>query len=216
MAGPIDEDDDDPYDYEPPKGPSPREVRAEWARNGDVDALWGLLTRSDWDAVDQEDVFKLLIQALEVQSRNPERFAADAFGRMTVFTFSILLRCHLYLATYVEGSGRAVRMRAQPPGDLPKLAVETLIPRVVQLQEHLSALLLSQASVARQWALVRRNKSKGDEATAVRPNAAKDKKRPAKGPDLAPEGRENGKVNHRLAALLNGRGPVANGARHDD
>ena len=136
---------------------------------------------------------------------------------MTVFTTSLLLRCHLHLASYIEQSGRAVRMRAQPPGDLPKVAVEMLIPRVVQLQEHLAALLLSQASVARQWALVRRNKGQGGRShRPSRPNAAKGKKQSTKGPDLGPKGRENGKANHRLAALLNGRGPGTNGAHHDD
>lgn len=216
MAEPIDEDDDDLCDYQPPKGPSPREVRAGWARGGDVDSLWRLLVDSPPDRIDQEDVFKLLIQALEVRSRDPERFAADVFALMTAFTSSILLRCHLYPAKHIEGSGRAARMRGQPPGDLPNLAVEKLIPRVVQLQEHLAALLLSQSSVARQWALVRRNRSKGDEATAVRPDAAEDKKRSARGPDPGPEGRANGKAGHRLAAPRNGRGAGANGARHDD
>ena len=130
MAGPIDEDDDDVYDFKRPPGPSPREVRAGWARDGDVDALWGCSRGARGTAIDQEDVFQLLIQALEVRSRSdPERFAADVFARMTVFTTSLLLRCHLHLASYIEQSGRAVRMRAQPPGDLPKFAVDTLIPR---------------------------------------------------------------------------------------
>ena len=56
MDDPIDEDAEDFYDFQPPPGPSPREVRAEWARTGDVDALWKLLADSPWDRVDQEDV----------------------------------------------------------------------------------------------------------------------------------------------------------------
>lgn len=216
MTGTIDEDETDSFEFKRPAGPSPREVRAGWARDGDVDALWGLLTRSNWDAIDQEDVFQLLIRALEVQSRDPERFAADVFARMTIFTTALLLRCHLHASSYIAQSGRAVRMRAQPPGDLPKVAVEVLIPRIVQLQEHVSGLLLSQASVARQWALVRRNKGRGPEAAAVTPKAAKDKKQANKGLGLGTGGRENGKANQRLAALLNGHGPGTNGAQHDD
>src|SRR4051812_44211444 len=47
---------DGPQDDEPPPGPSPREVRRRWAEAGDVDALWGLLARSRWCDVDQEDI----------------------------------------------------------------------------------------------------------------------------------------------------------------
>lgn len=211
MTDPIEQDDEDLYAYTPPAGPSPREVRAGWARTGDVDALWGLLSRSNWDAIDQEDIVKLLIEALQVQSRDPERFAADVLARMTVFTTSLLLRSHLHLASYVEHSGRAVRMRAQPPGDLPKVAVEVLIPRVVELQEHLAGLLVSQASVARQWALVKKNHAKKDDAREVKPSKARDDKRPRSSPAGRSEAPKNGQSVNRLTGLLNGHGTKANG-----
>ena len=126
MEEPI---DDDTYDFTPPPGPSKREVWKGWAEAGDVDALWDLLARSRWCDIDREDVFKLLIRALEVRSRaDPARFASEVMGRMTVFVTTLLLRSHLHLAACVEQDGRAVRRRARPPGDLPRVAVEALIP----------------------------------------------------------------------------------------
>lgn len=212
---PIDEDDGDVYDYEPPAGPSPREVRAEWARTGDVDSLWQLLSRSRWDAIDQEDVVKLLIRALEVRSRaDPAQFAADVMGRMTVFVATLMMRSHLLLAAAIEQDGRAARMRARPPGDLPPVAIESLIPRVLELHEHLASLLAAQASVARLWGLARRNRPKGDRGEHQAPRKAKGKRR-AKSSGIDPSAAgTNGHPTNRLAALLDGHGPGANGVRH--
>jgi hypothetical protein len=128
------------------------------------------LVNTPWDRIDREAVFKQLLQALEVRSKtDPERFAADVFERMTTLVTSLLLRCHIYLVTSIEEHGRAVRMLAKPPGDLPAVAVERLIPRTLQLQEHLATLLLSQASVARQWALVRKNEAKASRDGVAKP-----------------------------------------------
>ena len=201
--------------YERPPGPRPSEIRAGWAREGDVEALWNLLISTSCDMIDLEAVFKQLLQALEVRSRSdPERFAADVFERMTTLVTSLLLRCHLHLATCLEQHGRAVRMRAQPPGDLPAVAVETLIPRTLQLQEHLGALLLSQASVARQWALIRKNRKKGDHAEAPSPGEVRGhrrSKRPRGGP---PDADTDGLAADRLAGLRDGH--ASQGVLHDD
>jgi hypothetical protein len=157
-----------------------------------------------------------MAQALEVQSlADPEQFAADVMSRMTVFVTTLLLRCHLHLATCLEQHGRAVRMRAQPPGDLPAVAVETLIPRTLQLQEHLATLLLSQASVARQWTLTKRNRNKGDHAEAPSPGEVRGhrrSKRPRGGPaDAATDGQ----AADRFAGPQNGHASP-DGALHDD
>ena len=99
--------------YERPPGPRPSEVRACWARAGDVEALWNTLVDTPWDRIDREAVFKQLLQALEVRSRSdPERFAAEVFGRMTTLVAALLLRCHLHLATCLKQHGRSVQMRA--------------------------------------------------------------------------------------------------------
>jgi hypothetical protein len=203
--------------YQRPPGPTPSEVRARWAREGDVDNLWNVLVNTPWDRIDREAVFTQVLEALEVRSRsNPEEFARAAYSRMTVFTSALLMRCHLYLSTYVEQSGRAVRMRGQPPGDLPEAAVETLVPRVVQLQEHLAALLLSQSSVARQWNLIHRNRAGHDQVEGIRPGKVRGEGRPGRKPGSRPAGRANGGADHRHTTPPNGRGAHADGVHHDD
>jgi hypothetical protein len=208
------ESDDDLY--EPRPGPRPSEIRAAWARAGDVESLWNVLVNTPWDRIDREAVFKQLLQALEVRGRSDtELFAAEVFERMTTFVAWLLLRSHLHLATSLEGHGRAVRMRAQPPGDLPAVAVESLIPRTLQLQEHLATLLLTQASVARQWTLIRKNRNKGDHAEAPSPGEVRRhrrSKRPRGGPADADT---HGLAADRLAGQRNGQA-CPEGARHDD
>jgi hypothetical protein len=202
--------------YERPPGTRPSEIRARSAREGDVEALWNVLVNTPWDRIDREVVFKQLLQALEVRSRSdPERFAAEVFERMTTLVTSLLLRCHIYLVTSLEQHGRALRMRAQPPGDLPAVAVESLIPRTIQLQEHLATLLLSQASVARQWTLIRKNRNKGDHAEVPGPGEVRGhrrSKRPRGGPADADT---DGLAADRLAGVRNGHASP-DGGRHDD
>jgi hypothetical protein len=207
-------DDDDLYQR--PPGPRPSEIRARWAREGAVEDLWNVLVNTPWDRIDREAVFKQLLQALEVRSRSdPARFAAEVFERMTTLVTSLLLRCHLHLATCLEQHGRAVRMRAQPPGDLPAVAVETLIPRTLQLQEHLATLLLTQASVARQWTLIRKNRARGDHAEASSSGEVRGhrrSKRPRGGPADADT---DGQAADQLAGLRNGHASP-DGALRDD
>lgn len=180
--------------------PSPREIRAGWAGAGDVESLWDLLVDSRWDDIQQEDVFRLLIRALEVRSEDPERFAAETFRRTTVLVTSLLLRCHLHLANCIEQDARATRLRARPPGDMPRVAVAELIPRVIEMQEHLAALFASQASVARQWTLVRKNGS----ARRSRKRVARDGAPAA--PDRPRAASADGQATNRIAGLLNGHG----------
>jgi hypothetical protein len=156
--------------YERPPGPRPSEIRAAWAREGNVENLWNVLISTPWDRIDREEVLRHLAQALEVQSRaDPEEFAAAVMSRMTVFATTLLMRCHLHLADCVEQDGRDRRMRARPPGDLPRVAVEALIPRTLELQQHLATLFVAQASIARQWSLVRKNEAKAGRDAAAKP-----------------------------------------------
>jgi hypothetical protein len=198
--------------YERPPGPRPSEIRARWASDGAVQDLWNVLVNTPWDRIDREIVFKQLLQALEVRSRSdPERFAADVFERMTTLVTSLLLRCHLHLATCLEQHGRAVRMRAQPPGDLPAVAVETLIPRTLQLQEHLATLLLSQAGVARQWALVRKNEAKAGRDGVAKPRRKAGKEEACTDPDRPSARPIDGHANDRVTDLRNGPVRGSNG-----
>jgi hypothetical protein len=196
---------DDDNLYQRPPGPRPSEIRARWAREGAVEDLWNVLVNTSWDRIDREAVFKQLLQALEVRSKSdPERFAADVFERMTTLVTSLLLRCHIYLVTSIEEHGRAVRMLAKPPGDLPAVAVERLIPRTLQLQEHLATLLLSQASVARQWALVRKNEAKAGRDGVARPRRKAGQEEARTEPDRPSARPIDGNANDSVADLRNG------------
>jgi hypothetical protein len=190
--------------YERPPGPIPSEIRAQWAREGDVENLWNVLVNKPWDRIDREAVFKQLLQALEVQSRaNPEEFAAAVMSRMTVFATTLLMRCHLHMAACVEQDGRDRRMRAQPPGDLPRVAVEALIPRALDLQQHLATLFVTQASIARQWALVRKNEAKAGRDRVAKPRRKAGQEEARTDPDRPSARPIDGHANDIVADLRN-------------
>jgi hypothetical protein len=198
--------------YERPKGPRPSEVRAQWAREGDVENLWNVLVNTPCDRIDREEVLRHLAEALEVQSRaDPERFAAAVMSRMTVFATTLLMRCHLHLAACVEQDGRDRRMRAQPPGDLPRVAVEALIPRTLELQQHLATLFVAQAGIARQWSLVRRNEAGEGRDGVARPRRKAGTKEARTGPGRRSVPPINGHADDRVADLRNGPVREANG-----
>ena len=196
-------DDDDLYRR--PAGPRPSEIWAGWAREGDVEALWNVLVKTPWDRIDREKVLGHLAQALEVQSRaDPKKFAAAVMSRMTVFATTLLMRCHLHLAACVEQNGQALRMRAQPPGDLPRVAVEALIPRTLEMQQHLAALFVAQASIARQWSLVRKNEAGEGRDGVARPRRKANKEEARTAPDRPSAPPIDGHANHRVPDRRNG------------
>src|SRR4051812_17143472 len=87
-----------------PGGPGPREVRARWAAEGDVESLWRLVRDARWDDIDQEEVFGLLVKAVEVRGRgDPDGFAELLLGQMVGFTAGLVFRSQLYVNTRVVG-----------------------------------------------------------------------------------------------------------------
>jgi hypothetical protein len=198
--------------YERPPGPRPSEVWAGWAREGNVEAVWNVLVNTPWDRIDREKVLGHLAQALEVQSRaDPKKFAAAVMSRMTVFATTLLMRCHLHLAACVEQDGRDRRMRAQPPGDLPRVAVEALIPRTLELQQHLAALFVTEASIARQWALVRKNEAKAGRDGVAKPRQKAGQEEARTDPDRPSARPIDGNANDSVADLRNSHVQGTNG-----
>jgi hypothetical protein len=194
--------DDDLYE---PRGPRPSEVWAGWAREGNVEGLWHVLVHTPWDRIDREKVFGHLAQALEVQSRgDPTKFAAAVISRMTVFTTTLLMRAHLHLAACVEQDGRDRRMRAQAPGDLPRVAVEALVPRMLEIQQHLAALFVAEASIARQWSLVRKTEAKAGRDRVAKPRRKADQEEARTDPDRLSARDIDGNPNDSVADLRNG------------
>lgn len=225
--------------------PTIRELREQAARLGDVDALWNELTTRNWSMIDVEDVFGHLLRAIEVRSRrDPEAYAGETFSRMIGFVSGLLFRSHYYLNFRIARNGRATRDNG--PSDFPPEVAEKLIPRLMDLQGHLSELLAAQASVARQWELIHAKRAENgrgvggdDKAKGVRrsPKAqasATGHMRLPEVPGAKPrkagrKSKANGKSNghleptpvdvgpiNRIGKYLNGDGAGDNGVGHDD
>jgi hypothetical protein len=191
--------------YERPPGPRPSEIRARWAREGNIEALWNVLISTPWDRIDREEVLRQMAQALQVQSQaDPALFAAAMMSRMTVFATTLLMRSHLHISDCVEQGGRAQRMRGQPPGDLPRVAVEALVPRVVELQQHLAALFVAEAGIARMWSLVRKHGAREGRDGVARSRRKAGKAEVRTDPDRPSAPPVDGHANHRVADLPNG------------
>src|SRR5262249_30073049 len=132
--------------------PTIAEAREEMARTGDVDGLWRVLTTSVPGLFGVEETFQLLARAIQVRSRHaPAAFAAELYSRMVGFVGYLTMRTHLYAGRLVAVHDRYGRGFAELPREL----TELVLPRLVQLQEHLGELLSAQAATARLWALTR-------------------------------------------------------------
>jgi hypothetical protein len=134
------------------------------ARTGDVDGLWRVLTTSLPGLFGVEETFQLLARAIQVRSRQaPAAFAAELYSRMVGFVGYLTMRTHLYAGRLVAVHDRHDRGFAELPREL----TDVLLPRLVQLQEHLAELMSAQAATARLWALTRQKEI--DNGRAVRP-----------------------------------------------
>ena len=225
--------------------PTIREKRELAARSGDIDSLWNELTTRHYSLIDQEELFGLLLRALDVRSRlDPEAFAGDTFARMIGFISYLTLRSSFYVNARVARHGRATQ--GNGPADFPPDVAETLIPRLVDLQGHLIELMQAQAATARSWELARAKRAENGQAVggdgkapAVRRSRklqasanghAKPSEAPGKKPRKASaKDRSNGKSNgrqepvvldagpvNRIGRYLNGHGTGSNGVGHDD
>jgi hypothetical protein len=141
--------------------------RRELAEAGEVGPLWELVTTAPWSMVNHEDVFRLLLGALEVRARrDPQGFAEECFARMVGMTSYLVYRSHYILGLKVEA--HAAQARARGPSDLPRDACEVLLPRILRLQSHLAELLQARASVARRHELTRSKRTGDDRARGPR------------------------------------------------
>ena len=107
-------------------------------------------------------------------------------------------------------------MRGQPPGDLPEAAVAKLIPKVLEIQEHLSVLLTAEAAVARQGSLVGKTQGRRDRVADAGPRRTKNDG----GPSPTSEERRHGPrwrraLAGRLAGVTGGHGSPNGDARDD-
>ena len=225
--------------------PSIREKRELAARSGDIKALWDEITTKHYSMVDQAELFDLLLRALDVRSRrDPEAFAGETFARMIGFISYLTLRSTFYVNHRITRNGRASRDNG--PADFPPEVAEKLIPRLMDLQGHLTELLAAQASVARQWELIhgkraengrgagRDSKADGSRRSRKSSASANGHTKPPEAPGRKPrktsrKDQANGKSNghleptrvdvgpiNRIGKFLNGDGVGTDGVGHDD
>jgi hypothetical protein len=128
------------------------ERREKWAREGDFESLWEVLLDNDWTMIDQAECFRLLLQAVEVAAqKNPRQFSADIFAQVLGFTSYVLLRTHFQLGALLDRHDAGMRTLGNLP--VPREITEVL-PDLIQLPEHLGAMMETQARTSRMWGLV--------------------------------------------------------------
>lgn len=122
------------------------------AREGDFEGVWQYLVTSAWGRIDQPECFRLLLQALEVAARkDPRRFSSTIFAKVIGFNSYLLLRSHFHIRALFDRHDAA--LRSQGKLQVPK-EVAQILPDLIELQEHLAAMLETQARTVPMWGLV--------------------------------------------------------------
>ena len=104
-----DEKDDDPYDFTPPPGPSPREVRRRWVEEGNVGAFLDLIHGKAWSLFSIHEQLRNLQRACEVKAmKDPAGFSGDMFARVVAFNAFLVLRSQLLVEERMVGRGEPV------------------------------------------------------------------------------------------------------------
>src|SRR5262245_34266132 len=146
----ADELKEDPFE-----GPTIAERRRLLAENGDVQGIWDILSTTPWSMLDLEEMFRLLLRALEVSgARDPAAHAEQLFQRMLTFSACLVLRTHYYIGRILSGHDRSTTGRAAL--FLPRDLTGAHLSQVLELQGHLAQLLECQGRTARLWQLAQR------------------------------------------------------------
>lgn len=159
-----------------PRRPSVAEERRALAEAGDVDAIWAILSNTNWTMLNLEDMFGLLLRALEVSGRNdPVGHSERLFQRMLAFVACLTMRSQYYIGRVLKGhdqcskGGRAAIF-------LPHDLTQEHLGQILDLQNHLADLLESQARSARLWGLARRRAVPAPARVDARPSNAADER----------------------------------------
>ena len=161
-----DEKDDDPYDFTPPPGPSPREVRRRWVEEGNVGAFLDLIHGKAWSLFSIHEQLRNLQRACEVKAmKDPAGFSGDMFARVVAFNAFLVLRSQLLVEERIVGRGE---LPSTPTiADFSNDVAERLLPRLMEMQRGLAEILVAQAKAARVWTLTQARESRADLAVAA-------------------------------------------------
>jgi hypothetical protein len=111
---------------------TPDEQIEKLAQDGDFQGVWRVLTDTTWDMLDQDECFRLLLQAAEVAARNdPRQFANAVFTKILSFSSYLLLRTHFQLGAILKRHDAGMRKAGDLP--VPRGVVEAL-PALLELQ----------------------------------------------------------------------------------
>jgi hypothetical protein len=110
--------------------------------------------------MDGEDVFRRLLQALEVRARQDAAgLSSEMFARMMAFSSFLWMRGADAIRQLLSAADQN-NPSARP---LPREVTEEQLPRLLDIQHHLAELALAQASTARLWELARLRKREADQ-----------------------------------------------------
>ena len=140
--------------YERPPGPTPSEIWAGLAREGNIEALLAVIRSKRWGFFSIDEVLKHVLDACQVRARtDPEEFGRSLFAEMVALNGFLLLRTHVLIIDRVVGRGPfAVKPTL---GDLSADVAERLLPRLAAMQHSLAEILVAQAQTARLWGLAK-------------------------------------------------------------
>jgi hypothetical protein len=149
--------------YQRPPGPRPSEIRAAWAREGNVEALLREIRSKPWSGFPIDEVFKHILAACEVRARtDPEAFARLLFAEMVALNGFILLRTHVFVVDRIVGRGPFACKPALT--DFTADVAERLLPRLGEMQRGMAEILVAQASTARLWGLAKAKEAQAGRA----------------------------------------------------
>ena len=125
---PIEADDEDPFDFVAPPGPSPRDVRKRWAEEGNVQALLDIIRTTAWSMFSIGEILQLVKRACEVRAMSdPAGFSEEIFGRIVAVNAFLMMRSQIYLMDRVAGRGESPCTPTL--ADLSSDVTERLLPR---------------------------------------------------------------------------------------
>ena len=153
--------------YERPPGPTPSEIWAGLAREGNIEALLAVIRSKRWGFFSIDEVLKFVLDACQVRAKSdPEGFGRLLFSEMVALNGFLLLRTQVFIVDRVVGRGP---FACKPTlGDLSADVTERLLPRLAAMQHSLAEVLVAQAQTARLWGL-----AKAKEEQAARSVGAK-------------------------------------------
>lgn len=137
---------------------SPYEQRIQWAEAGDFERLYRLLCENSWSMIPVETVGRQLLRALEVRAQaDPGAFADTILSQMLSFTTFLTFRSQHFATVLIRQADQVAGSHGHRDFSI---QLVDMLPRIIQLQNHVADLALAQAQCARLRQLARQQPDK--------------------------------------------------------